>query len=90
MFLYTKPTQTYLGANDKVYTAAETRKIMHSTNINTTIVKDKPERFDYDRLARAIPAAGINISIDKDGISKWGKETQNRETYLGKKWRLKE
>jgi len=89
MFLYTKPTQTYLGANDKVYTAAETRQIMHNTNISTTVVKDRPERFDYDRFAKAIPAAGINISIDKDGITKWGDKQRSRETYLTRKWRNK-
>jgi len=89
MFLYTKPTQTYLGANDKVYTAAETRQIMHNTNISTTVVKDRPERFDYDRFAKAIPAAGINISIDRDGITKWGDAQRSRETYLTRKWRNK-
>lgn len=86
MFLYTKPTQTYLGANDKVYTAAETRQILHNTNASTTIVKDRPFQFDYDRFAKAIPESGININIDQDGIVVMANKTQSRTRYMDKRY----
>jgi len=89
MFLYTKPTQTYLGANDKVYTAAETRQIMHNTNISTTVTKPAAERFDYDRFAKAIPAAGININIDKDGITEWTETRLARTQYMDRRYSSK-
>jgi hypothetical protein len=89
MFLYTKPTQTYLGANDKVYTAAETRKILHSTNINTTIQQPKQERFDYNRLAASIPSSPVNINIDKDGITEWTSSQLARKNYMDRRYSSK-
>lgn len=89
MFLYTKPTQTYLGANDKVYTAAETRQIMHNTNASTTIVKDRTFQFDYDRFAKAIPESGININIDQDGIVVLANKAQSRTRYMDKRYSTK-
>lgn len=89
MFLYTRPTQTYLGANDKVYTAAETRQILHNTNASTTIVKDSPFQFDYDRFAKAIPESGININIDQDGIVVLANKAQSRTRYMDKRYSTK-
>lgn len=89
MFLYTKPTQTYLGANDKVYTAAETKQIMHNTNISTTVTKPAAERFDYDRFAKAIPAAGLHINIDKDGITEWTETRLARTKYMDRRYSSK-
>ena len=86
MFLYTKPTQTYLGATDKVYTAAETRQIMHSTSINTTMAPARQDSFDYDRFAKAIPASGININIDQDGIIILGDKHRARTIYMDRKY----
>jgi hypothetical protein len=69
MFLYTKPTETYLNAKDKVYTAAETRTMMHDTDIKPLIQgKSGGEKFDYDKMAKAIPAASFSVNIDKDFI----------------------
>lgn len=89
MFLYTKPTETYLGARDKVYTAAETSRMLHNTNLETTIHRPAAERFDYDRFAKAIPAAGININIDKDGITEWTTRDLARKTYLDRRYSSK-
>jgi len=86
MFLYTKPTQTYLGANDKVYTAAETRNIMHNTNISTTVRPAPAKEFDYDRLGRAIPASSININIDKDFISESVGKGLARNNYMDRRY----
>lgn len=68
MFLYTKPTETFIGARDKVYTAGETRQILHNTRVNTTMVQGKQKEFDYDRLAKAIPKSSFSVNIDKDFI----------------------
>lgn len=87
MFLYTKPTQTYLGATDKVYTAAETRQILHKTNINTTVKQQPAAQFDYDRLGKAIPASSININIDKDFISESVAGALSRTNYMDRRYR---
>lgn len=86
MFLYTKPTHTYLAATDKVYTAGETRQILHNTRINTTVRPAAQERFDYDRFAKAIPGSALHINIDKDGITEWTKGSLSRTTYMDKRY----
>jgi len=89
MFLYTKPTETYLGANDKVYTAAETKQIMHNTNINTTVRQQPAAGFDYDKLGKAIPASSININIDKDFISESVANGLARTNYMDRRYSSK-
>lgn len=89
MFLYTKPTETYLGANDKVYTAAETRQRMHNTNISTTVKQQPVKEFDYDRLGKAIPANSININIDKDFISESVAGALSRTNYMDRRYSSK-
>lgn len=86
MFLYTKPTQTYLGATDKVYTAAETKQILHKTNINTTVQKQPATEFDYDKFGKAIPASSININIDKDFISESVANGLSRNNYMDRRY----
>lgn len=89
MFLYTKPTQTYLGEKDKVYTAAETRKMLHSTSINTTIAPAKQERFDYNKFAKAIPANAVNINIDKDFITESVAKGLTKNRYMDRRYSSK-
>ena len=89
MFLYTKPTETYLGANDKVYTAAETRQIMHKTNIITTVKQAPAAGFDYDRLGKSIPASSININIDKEFISESVANGLSRTNYMDRRYSSK-
>ena len=70
MYLYTKPTQTYLGATDKVYTASQTRAMLHNTDTGRMqIQQGSSEKFDYAKFGAAIPKNSININIDKDFIS---------------------
>lgn len=71
MFLYTRPTETHIGKRDKVYTAGETRQILHNTRVNTTMVQGKTKEFDYDRLAKAIPKSSFSVNIDKDGFTEF-------------------
>ena len=86
--LYTSPTLTYLGRNDKVFTAAETRQILHNTNLQATPSAggSTQERFDYDRLARSIPAAALSVNIDKDGITTWTKDQLSKVNYYQKRY----
>lgn len=86
MFLYTKPTQTYLGAKDKVYTASETRKILHNTNISTTIKPAPQKEFDYDRFAKAIPKDAVNINIDKDFITESVARGMTKNKYMDRRY----
>lgn len=88
MFLYTNPTRTYLGAKDKVYTASETRNIMHNTNLNTTIRQPVQERFDYDKLAKAIPKHSVAINIEKDFIEESVANGLMRNKYFNNRYRF--
>jgi len=89
MYLYTKPTQTYLGANDKVYTAAETRNIMHSTNINTTVKPQPAAGFDYERLGKSIPKDSVVVNIEKDFISEAVASGLAKNNYFNKRYQFK-
>lgn len=89
MYLYTKPTQTYLGANDKVYTAQETRNIMHNTNINTTVRQPQQPAFDYDRLGKAIPRDSITINVDKDYISEAVASGLSKNNYFTNRYQFR-
>lgn len=89
MFLYTKPTQTYLGAKDKVYTASETRNIMHNTNISTTTPHYRPQHIDMAAFAKAIPAASLSVNIDRDGVVEWTSNKLQRTKYMDKRYSSK-
>lgn len=89
MYLYTKPTETYLGAQDKVYTAAETRKLLHSTTVNTTIERPRSERIDYDKLAKVIPQSNTHINIDKDFISEAVANGLSRNNYFTNRYQFR-
>ncbi len=89
MFLYTKPTETYLNAKDKVYTAAETRTILHNTNISTSPAKEKAAAFDYDRFAKAIPKSSVAINIEKDFISEAVANGLSKSNYFNNRYQFK-
>ena len=89
MFLYTKPSQTYLGKKDKVYTASETRNILHNTNISTTATPSRGDRFDYDRLAKAIPKNSFNINIDKEFITESVANGLSKTNYMDRRYSSK-
>jgi len=69
MQLYTKPTMTYLRARDKVYTAAETRVMLHKAGAIPNITTVSAQAIDYDKMAKAMPQANVSINIEKDFIS---------------------
>ena len=87
MFLYTKPTHTYLGAADKVYTAAQTRAIMHNSDTGRLhIMQPRGEKFDYDRMGKAIPKNSININIDKDFITESVANGLQKTQYMDRRY----
>lgn len=89
MFLYTKPTETYLNAKDKVYTAAETRTILHNTNISTAPAKEKAEKFDYNLFAKSIPKSSVNINIEKEFISEAVANGLSKTNYFNNRYQFK-
>ncbi len=86
MYLYAKPTETFIGKRDKVYTASETRQIMHNTNVNTVAPAAKQERFeiDYSRM----PKSNVNISIEKDFISEAVSEGLSKKNIFNKRYQF--
>ncbi len=88
MYIYTKPTETYLNRDDKVYTAAETKNIIHNTKVNTTIHKQKQDVIDYNKLAKAIPKNNVSINIDKDFISEAVGEGFNKNKYFNNRYKF--
>lgn len=58
-----------MGAKDKVYTASQTRAMLHNSDALPQIQQAMSEKFDYDKFGKSIPKNSININIDKDFIS---------------------
>lgn len=85
MFLYTKPTQTYLRRNDVVYNAGETRKMLHNAKAPVTVEQGKPQPvIDYDKLAKAIPASNFSVNINKDFIEESVANGLSKNRYWNK------
>jgi hypothetical protein len=90
MFLYTQPTQTYLGAGDKVYTAAETRQILHTTQ-NAAMITPKSTQagIDYEKLGKSIPKSTFTVNIDKDGFTESIADGMGKTKYFTDKYLYK-
>ncbi len=87
MFLYTKPTQTYLAKGDTVYTAAQTRQIMHNTKADTALPTPKMqpvEKIDYSKM----PKANVSINIEKDFISEAVGEGLMKNKYFDNRYKF--
>lgn len=70
MEVATRRSMVYLGARDKVFTAAETRNILPYVN-KEAMIGAKTETFDYVKLAKAMKQPGNStvVNIDKEFIS---------------------
>lgn len=79
MYVVDKPTITYLGKHDKVYTPHETKKIMASAHkvdkevVNYKYAPPAPQQ-DMGKLAKAIgkeiaKIPGMSVNIDSDGFT---------------------
>ena len=86
MFLYTKPTETHLVRYDKVHTAAQTRAIMHSTKINTTVAAPVAEKLEIDY--NKMPKSNVSINIEKDFIRESVAEGLQMNRYFNNRYRF--
>ena len=86
MFLYTKPTETHLGRYDKVHTAAQTRAIMHSTKINTTVAAPVAEKLEIDY--NKMPKSNVSINIEKDFIRESVAEGLQMNRYFNNRYKF--
>jgi hypothetical protein len=87
MEVATRRQMVYLGSRDKVFTAGETKNMMPFVNKEAIAASGKGFEFDYNRMARAMQQkneGGVNINIDKDGITEWTKNGLSRMTYHDK------
>lgn len=93
-----KPTVTYVGPTDKIYTAGETKKIMQNMNYHITkpgrVEKQSMMQIDYDRLAHAVNkgrpvAGGTTINIDKDFVAESVAGSLSRMMYMQRRYMLK-
>ncbi len=98
MFLATKPSLTWLGAKDKVYTAAETNKMLTAPMpvANKGLLSfgevsgASGSNIDYDKLGKVIskniPHSGIDIN--EAGFKAWMKNANMKTEYLNNKFKL--
>lgn len=94
-----KPTVTYIGPTDKIYTAGETKKIMQNLNYHITkpghVEKQAPGlQIDYDKLAHAVStskkgSASTIINIDKDFVAESVAGSLSRMMYMQRRYMLK-
>jgi uncharacterized protein YunC (DUF1805 family) len=71
MWVASRPTLTYLGSKDKVFTAGETKMMLPTVNKEAIRAKVPRETFDYKKLAAAVKqkTGNTSINIDKEFIS---------------------
>lgn len=91
MHVAMKPELVYLGTRDKVFTAGETRSMMPFVNKEAISYKPTAERFDYNKMAAAIPkqSGGTTINIDKDFISEAVASGLHKSKYFDRYYRSK-
>lgn len=87
-----KETLVWLGKQDKVYTPAETRRMLPS--VDRQLMKQQPEaasnNIDYDQLAKAVgKEVGKHVrvpglTVDENGFKVWQQEGMSRTRYMDK------
>jgi uncharacterized protein YunC (DUF1805 family) len=84
MWVASKPTLTYLGSKDKVFTAGETKMMLPTVNKEAIRAKPPRETFDYNKLAAAVKQKPSNtsINIDKEFISESVADGLSRVNYF--------
>ena len=95
MEVASKPTLTWLNKNDKVFTTAETARMVEnmpsmSAPPRASISTTKKEKIDYDKIGKSIAKhlPENNISFDKDGFNIAVKKGQETIKYLDKRRRF--
>lgn len=87
-----KETLVWLGKQDKVYTPAETKRMLPS--IDKQLMKQQPEtvsnNIDYDQFAKAVgKEVGKHVkvpglTVDENGFKVWQQEGMSRTMYMDK------
>lgn len=84
-----KETLVWLGKQDKVYTPAETKRMLPA--INRDLMKKQPETIiqndiDYDQLGKAVGkhVRVPGITIDENGFKAWQQDGLSRTKYMDK------
>lgn len=91
MWVAQKPTTTYLGPDDIVYTASQTKNILPHVDRQAMRPEKQGDLLDYDRLARAIhkPENGVAINIDKDFIRESVASGLMQSNYYNRRYSFK-
>lgn len=91
MEVATRRQLVYLGSQDKVFTAGETKKMLPGVNYEAMKVKDGAEKFDYNKLAKAVKgnSTGTSINIDKEFISESVASGLSRVNYFDRYYNSK-
>jgi len=84
MWVADKPTLTYLGSRDKVFTAGETKQMLPFVNKEAIAAKPVTEGFDYNKMAAAMKHKPSNttVNIDKEFISESVANGLSKVQYL--------
>jgi hypothetical protein len=84
-----KETLVWLGKDDKVYTPAETKRMLPS--VNRELMRQQPETIvmndiDYDQLGKAVGkhVKVPGITIDENGFKAWQQDGLSRTKYMDK------
>lgn len=85
MWVAEKPTLTYLGSQDKVFTAGETKRMLPFVNKEAINATTSSETFDYEKLAKAVKqkqSGSTTVNIDKEFISESVADGLSRVNYF--------
>lgn len=91
MEVATRRQMVYLGSQDKVFTAGETKRMMPFVN-KESMAGTKGEKFDYDRLINGLKqkgGTGSVINIDKEFISESVANGLSRVNYFDRYYNSK-
>ncbi len=91
MWVAQKPITTYLGPNDVVYTAQQTKQMLPFVDRQAMRPEKQADGFDYDKLAKAMhkPGGGVAINIDKEFISESVASGLMRSNYYNTRYSFK-
>lgn len=83
-----KPTISYIGPQDRIYTASETKRILPFVD-KGAMTPAKAQGNDLNRLIAALPKQqpGTSINIDKDFIKEAVRDGLNTTNYFNRRYR---
>lgn len=90
MYIASKPTLIHLAAQDKVFTARETKMMLPT--VDKAAMKPIPQKdFDYSKIAAMVPKTNnsVSINIDKEFISEAVANGMIVNNYFGRRYSSK-